>query len=48
MTFKMIYLSAFYINWRLKDYVQLVLDCPDDVPWCCQTMSASSTFVHMR
>ena len=36
VTFKMILLSAVYSNWRFKDYVQLVLDCPDDVPWCCQ------------
>ena len=35
----MILLSSVYSNWRFKDYVQLVLDCPDDVPWCCQTMS---------
>ena len=32
----MIWLSSVYSNWRFKDYVQLVLDCPDDVPWCCQ------------
>ena len=35
----MVYLSAFYFNWRLKDFVQLLLACPDDVPWSCQTMS---------
>ena len=34
VTFKMVWLS---LGWFRKDYLEVLLACPDEVPWCCHT-----------